>query len=80
MQLNSNSVEFCIDILASRVAEEIARQKGIITKDAIRLFMATKTYTLLLDRESLLYLESFEYVMDMLAAEESGNWLRWLEV
>jgi hypothetical protein len=80
MQANNNSVEFCIDILATRVAEEIARQKEIAAKEAIRLFMATKTYGLLIDTESRLYLESFEYVMDMLAAEESEDWSRWLEV
>ena len=80
IQTNNNSVVFCIDILATRVAEEIARQKEIAAKEAIRLFMSTKTYSLLIDTESRLYLESFEYVMDMFEAEESGNWPRWLEV
>ena len=80
MQTSGSSVEFCIDILATRIAEDIARQKKIAAKEAIRLFMTTKTYGLLIDKESRLYLESFEYVMDMLAAEESGNWPRWVEV
>jgi len=80
MQVMDSPVEFCIDILATRIAAEIARQKGITIKEAIRLFISKKTYSLLLDAESRLYLESFEYIMDMLAAEESENWLRWLEV
>ena len=80
MQVNNNSVEFCIDILATRVADEIAKQKNISAKEAIRGFMATKTYGLLIDKESRLYLESVEYIVDMLAAEESGNWSQWLEV
>ena len=80
MQVNNNSIEFCIDVLTARIAEEISKQKNISIKEAIRLFMATKTYALLIDKESYLYLESFEYIMDMLEAEESGNWSEWLEV
>ena len=80
MQVNNNSVEFCIDILTTRIAEEIARQRNIPEEEAIRTFMATKTNALLIDKESHLYLESFEYIMDMFAAEENGNWSQWLEV
>jgi len=80
MQINNNSIEFCIDMLTTRSAEELSKQKNIPAKEAIRIFMNTKTYALLIDKESYLHLESFEYIMDMLAAEESGNWSEWLEV
>jgi hypothetical protein len=33
-----------------------------------------------MDKESLLYLESVEYILDMLNAEETGSWDEWLEV
>ena len=33
-----------------------------------------------MDKESFLYLESPEYVLDMLKAEDEGNWDEWLEV
>ena len=79
-QVNNNPVEFCIDILATRIAEEIVKQKRINTKEAIRFFLSTKTYVLLIDKESCLYLESLEYIMDMLSAEEEENWSWWFEV
>ena len=48
--------------------------------DALRFFMATKTYELLANPKSYLYLESAPYVEDMLDAELSGDWDRWMEV
>jgi hypothetical protein len=42
--------------------------------------MATKTYDLLIESGSYLYLESAEYVLDMLDAELSGDWERWMEI
>ena len=80
MSVASQSIDFCIDILATQVTEEIAKESGISEKEAIRRFIDTRTYNLLVDKESRLYLESFEYVMDMLKAEENGNWDEWLEV
>jgi len=41
--------------------------------------MKTKTYALLFDEHSLLYLESAEYIFDMLQAEQRGDWERWKE-
>jgi len=48
--------------------------------DAMRLFMATKTYELLTNPKSYLYLEAAPYVEDMLNAELSGDWKSWMEV
>jgi len=80
MAAAAQSINFCIDILSAQVAEAIANEKGISLKDAVKRFMSTKTHSLLMDKESLLYLESVEYVLDMIKAEEDGNWDEWLEV
>jgi hypothetical protein len=46
----------------------------------MRLFMTTKTYELLANPKSYLYLEAASYVEDMLNAELSGDWESWMEV
>ena len=80
MTTTALSIDFCIDILSAQIAETIAKEKNIPLKDAVKRFMSSKTHSLLMDKESFLYLESVEYVLDMLKAEESGNWDEWLEV
>jgi hypothetical protein len=80
MVATKQSIDFCLDILSAQIAEMISKEKGISLKDAIKQFMSTKTHALLMDKESFLYLESVEYVLDMLKAEEDGNWDEWLEV
>jgi hypothetical protein len=42
--------------------------------------MATKTFELLINPGSYLYLEATAYVEDMLNAEFAGDWDSWLEV
>jgi len=79
-EVNENIVEVCIDSLAAQVADAYADQQKIPVTDAIRMFMATKTYGLLTSPKSYLYLESAAYVEDMLDAELSGDWERWMEV
>jgi hypothetical protein len=80
MTVTEHTVPFCIDALTARVSEEYAKSKNIYNTDALRFFMATKTYDLLIDPGSYLYLESVEYVLDMLDAELSGDWERWMEI
>ena len=74
------SIELCQDVLATRVAQMIAERDNITQTEAIRKLMATQTYSLLLDPESYLHLESAEYILDMYAAEQRGDWDRWMEV
>ncbi len=69
----------CIDALVADVADIISRESGVGVTEALQQFMRTKTYALLFDEESLLYLETAEYIYDMLQAEQSGNWERWRE-
>ena len=80
MLITEHTVPFCIDALTVRVSEEYAKTSGMSNTDALRFFMSSKTYELLIDPGSYLYLESLEYVLDMLDAELSGDWDRWLEI
>ena len=78
--VNDSVVEVYIESIAAQVADAYAeKQKNLVT-DAMRLFIATKTYTLLANPESYLYLEAAPYVEDMLEAELSGDWESWMEV
>jgi hypothetical protein len=73
-------VQLCIDALTADVSDMLAAESGATATEALRQFMRTKTYELLFDERSLLYLESEAYVYDMLKAEQRGDWQRWEEV
>ena len=77
--INDDIINLCIDSLAADVSDMYAAERGIACTDALREFMLTKTYDLLFDRKSFLYLESEGYVYDMLRDEIAGNWKRWTE-
>jgi hypothetical protein len=74
------AMEFVADVTAAEVARRYAEQKGVPTTEGVRDFMATKTYSLLMNPKSYLSLESVEYVVDMLDAELRGDNERWLEI
>jgi hypothetical protein len=78
--VNEKTTRFTIDIVAAKVAEILSRETGKAPTDALREFMATKTYQLLLNPKSYLFLESPLYIVDMVDAETSGDWDTWLEV
>jgi hypothetical protein len=75
-----NKIHLCIDALAADVADKLSQEACITITDALQEFMKTKTYALLFDENSLLYLESAEYIFDMLQAEQRGDWKHWTEV
>ncbi|MDR2295900.1 MAG: hypothetical protein LBD95_03795 [Clostridiales Family XIII bacterium] len=79
-EVNDNIVEICMESIAAQVADAYAEKHNIPVTDAMRLFMATKTYELLANPKSYLYLEAAPYVEDMLRAELSGDWESWMEV
>ncbi|MCL1853430.1 MAG: hypothetical protein FWF88_10460 [Peptococcaceae bacterium] len=79
-EVNDNIIEICIESIAAQVVDDYAEKQGIPVTDAMRLFMATKTYELLTNPKSFLYLEAAPYVEDMLNAELSGDWESWMEV
>jgi high-affinity K+ transport system ATPase subunit B len=80
MKIDENQVTFIKKVLTANVADELAEISGKSRTDALRDFMATKTYNVLMKPNSLLYRESPAYVVDMVEAEQSGDWERWLEV
>jgi hypothetical protein len=75
-----NRADFMIDLMTAKIAELFASANNKTITDSIREFMTTKTYALLLRPQSYLYLESPEYVLDKLDAEQTGDIERWLEV
>jgi len=74
-----NKIHICIDALTADVADKLARDLCTTITDALQKFMQTKTYALLFDEQSLLYLESAEYVYDMFQAEQRKDWKHWTE-
>ena len=77
--MNEQKIQLCIDALTADVADKIAQEAGIEITAALQEFMKTKTYSLLFDERSPLYLESAEYIFDMLQAEQRGDWEHWKE-
>ena len=77
--MNEHKIHLCIDALAADVADKLAEKTSLTITAALQGFMKTKTYALLFDENSLLYLESAEYIFDMLQAEQRGDWEYWRE-
>ena len=57
-EVNENIVEVCIESIAAQVADGYAEKQSIPVTDAMRMFMTTKTYELLANPKSYLYLEA----------------------
>ena len=79
-EIKDNVIEVCIESIAAQVADAYAEKQKILVTEAMQKFMGTKTYELLTNPKSYLYLESAVYVEDMLSAELSGDWESWMEV
>jgi len=79
-EVNDSVIEVCIESITAQVADAYAEKQNITVTDAMRLFLTTKTYELLANPKSYLYLEAVPYVEDMLDAELSGDWESWMEV
>jgi hypothetical protein len=80
MTMNEQSAIFIIDVCCTNVVNRLAEESGKTTTEALRDFTKTKTCQLLFNPDSYLYLESPEYVLYMLDAEQQGDWKRWTEV
>jgi hypothetical protein len=78
--MKDSIIHLCVDALTADAADMFAKDSGIGITEALQKFMQSKTYALLFDEGSLLYLESAEYVYDMLQAEQRGDWDYWTEV
>jgi len=79
-EVNDNIVEVCIESITAQVVDAYAEKQKIPVTNAMRLFMTTKTYELLTNPKSYLFLEAAPYVEDMLDAELSFDWESWMEV
>ena len=80
MSVDINKSQYCADIIATSVVAQYACEKGISPVEALRIIMETKTYALLQDPESRLCFESVESILDLIYAEERGDWDEWLKV
>ncbi len=67
-------------ILTEYVVKELCIKNKISSEQALRFFMKSKTYELLIDSQSYLCYESQEYVFDMLESELAGDWESWLAI
>jgi len=79
-KISDSVVEVCIESITAQVADAYAGRQIIPVTDALRVFITSKTYELLANPKSYLYLESAAYVEDMLNAEFTGDWESWMEV
>lgn len=69
-------VEYHMEFMVFRISVD----EGITKEEAKVKFKSTKTFTLLMNEGSKLYLESSEYVLDMYKCEIEGNWDEWLKI
>ncbi|GHU39037.1 hypothetical protein FACS1894105_13560 [Clostridia bacterium] len=80
MKSSVQNAYFLIDLLTAKISEMLAERNGQTITTAMREFMATKTFAVLARPQSFLHLESPEYILDMLDAENTHDTERWLEV
>jgi hypothetical protein len=80
MVMTEDTPRLCADLVLTRVAERYAAEHKLTNTEALRRIMATKTYELLQDPESLLCYESAESIYDLLQDEERGDWEAWLKI
>jgi hypothetical protein len=80
MTVTEKTKDVLINIHTGEVAALYAKERNVPVAAAMRYFMATKTYALLLDKDSFLYMESAAYIYDMLKDEIKGDWKRWMEI
>jgi len=80
MSIEHQKVQYCADLIATDVVSKYAKEKELPTTEALRMIMETKTFDLLQDPESRLCFESAESILDMLYAEERGDWDEWTKV
>ena len=74
------SFDDIINLHLNFVIIEISKERNQNKELAFEQFKLSKTYKLLLNLESELYLESSEYVLDMYLSELNENWEEWLKI
>ena len=80
MKITDERIEFVRRLKIKKISEILASESGIFFEEALRQFAKTKTYDLLEDNESMLYVESEPYILDMLRSELNEDWENWLKI
>jgi hypothetical protein len=80
VKLTKEQIEYAKRVTVAAVVDRIATERKIAPEDALRDFSRTKTFEALQSDKGRLYLESNEYVLDMLDSEQRGDWENWLKV
>ena len=80
MNITDERIEFVRRLKIKNIAEILSSDSEILFEEALRQFAKTKTYDLLEDNESMLYLESEPYILDMLKSEINEDWENWLRI
>jgi hypothetical protein len=80
MEMTDDTPRLCADLVLTRVAQRYAKDRNLTNTEALRRIMATKTYELLQDSESLQCYESAESLYALLQDEERGDWAAWMKV
>ena len=78
--LNEGTTNTAIESLIAQVSDSYAQSHSMSISEAMRFFMTTKTFELLINQKSYLFLETASYIEDMLNAELSDDWDSWTEV
>ena len=78
--ISEDMISVAIESLIAQVVDGYAESNGISVTEAMQFFMTTKTFELLINPKSYLYLETTAYVEDMLKAELVEDWDSWMEV
>jgi hypothetical protein len=80
MSIDQKKAQYCADLVATKVVSQYAKEHSLTPTEALRSIMKTKTYDLLQDPQSHLCFESSESILDLLYAEERGDWEEWAKV
>jgi len=80
MDIEPEKAQYCADLVATAVVSRYAEEKGLQTTEALRAVMGTMTYDLLQEPRSRLCFESAASILDLLYAEERGDWDEWCKV
>ena len=63
---------YLVDSKTARISEAYAKKKNISTAEAMVIFIDSATYQALMDKETGVFLEVFEFVYDLFI-EEKGE-------
>ena len=80
MSIEPGKAQYCADIVATVAVSKYAKEKGLPTTEALRIIMGTRTYNVLQIPESRLCFESAASLLDLIDAEERGDWDEWAKV